>query len=59
MTLAEVRERYFRAHIRVDRIIEKYSDRDYLELITVTGGDVATYRVYGDGVNKEFFIGQR
>lgn len=38
-----------RIKVRVDRILEVIPMRDFIELVTVTGGDCVVYRVYNDG----------
>lgn len=37
----------------VDRIIETYEDRDYIEFVCKAGGDTLTYRVYRGGTIVE------
>lgn len=37
----------------VDRIIETYEDRDYIEFVCKAGGDTLTYRVYRGGTLVE------
>ena len=34
---------------RVDRILDVVPMRDFVELVTVTGGDCVVFRVYDDG----------
>ena len=34
---------------RVDHILDVVPMRDFVELVTVTGGDCVVYRVYDDG----------
>lgn len=38
-----------RIKMRVDRILEVIPMRDFIEFVTVTGGDCVVYRVYDDG----------
>lgn len=59
MTLTEARMKFFKEHTHVDRIIETEEWRDYLQLLTSQGGDIEVYRVYGDGVSKEFMLTMR
>ena len=52
VTLEQARKMIFES-TPVDRIIDTYEDRDYIEFVCEAGGDVLTYRVYRGGTIVE------
>lgn len=42
-----------RAKEFMDRILDVYTDRDYVEIVGTMGGDVLTFRFYNDGTVGE------
>ena len=53
-TIANKRLRYLKRVAGVDKVLDTYDNISFTEFVTRTGGDVQTYRVYGN--NESNFI---
>lgn len=55
------RMKYFHEEVGCDYILEVYEGKDFIEIVSKTGGDVTTTRIYGerDGKPETFMATER